>query len=150
MAYSDEHWMRLALLEAREASERGEVPIGAIIVAGDRLIAKGSNLVETLKDATAHAEMLALGAAMQYYQSKYLADCTLYVTVEPCAMCMGAIRWSRIARVVYACSDPKAGYSVLAPRAPHPRCVIEQGLLEDEARDLMQTFFAKRRIERQG
>lgn len=141
----DTFWMRRALTEAQKAFDAGEVPVGAVIVAADQLVATGSNLVEMLRDATAHAEMIALGAAMQHFDTKYLPECTLYVTVEPCVMCMGALRWSRIRRIVFGAPDVKAGYTVLAPLSPHPSCEIVGGVLADEAATLMRDFFAARR-----
>ena len=144
-AEKDEKYMRMAIDEALRALEKREVPIGAIVVAGDRVIGRGHNLVETLMDATAHAEMQAITAAMSTLGGKYLNDCTLYVTVEPCVMCGGALAWSQIGRVVYGAADEKRGYSVFAPQALHPKCVVKSGVLEDECRQLMQSFFAQKR-----
>ena len=141
----DEKYMRMALNEARHALEKEEVPIGAIVVAGGRVIGRGHNLVETLHDATAHAEMQAITAAMSTLGGKYLADCTLYVTVEPCVMCGGALAWSQIGRVVYGAADPKRGYSTYSQRIMHPRTVVVGGVLREECEALMSDFFASLR-----
>ena len=137
--------MRRALQEAQAAYDEGEIPIGAVIVCQDRIIARAHNLTETLNDVTAHAEMQAITMAANELGGKYLTDCTLYVTVEPCAMCAGALGWSQIPRVVYGCHDDKRGYTLLAPNALHPRCVVTAGVLEDECRQLMQQFFKDKR-----
>lgn len=141
-AEQDEKFMRLALNEARLALAKREVPIGAVVVAGDRVIGRGHNLVETLSDATAHAEMQALTAAMSTLGGKYLPECTLYVTVEPCVMCGGALAWSQIGRVVYGASDPKRGYSTFSERIMHPRTEVISGVLQEECEALMSSFFA--------
>ena len=141
----DIKYMRLALDEAHKALERDEVPIGAIIVSKGRVIGRGHNLTEALTDVTAHAEMQAITAAASTLGGKYLTDCTLYVTVEPCAMCAGAIGWSQIPRIVYGCPDDKRGYTLLAPNALHPKCTVTTGILEDECRQLMQQFFKDKR-----
>lgn len=144
----DERFMRMAIAEAEEAGSRGEIPIGAVVTANGRVIARGHNLTETLKDVTAHAEMLAITAAAEYLGGKYLPDCTLYVTVEPCPMCAGALGWSQIGRIVYGCSDSKRGFfSYFAPvRSPiHPKTKITTGILENECRLLMTDFFRKLR-----
>lgn len=141
----DELYMKQALEEAQKALAEGEVPIGCVIVADDRIIGRGHNLTETLQDVTAHAEMQALTAAAQYLGGKYLTDCTLYVTVEPCVMCAGALGWSQIRRVVYGCADPKRGYQVYAPHALHPRCNTTEGVLREACQELMQSFFRSRR-----
>ena len=138
----DEKFMRLALNEARLALAKREVPIGAVVVAGGRVIGRGHNLVETLSDATAHAEMQALTAAMSTLGGKYLPECTLYVTVEPCVMCGGALAWSQIGRVVYGASDPKRGYSTFSERIMHPRAEVISGVLREECEALMSSFFA--------
>lgn len=138
----DEKFMRLALNEARLALAQREVPIGAVVVAGGRVIGRGHNLVETLSDATAHAEMQALTAAMSTLGGKYLPECTLYVTVEPCVMCGGALAWSQIGRVVYGASDPKRGYSTFSERIMHPRTEVISGVLREECEALMSSFFA--------
>ena len=141
----DEMYMRKALVEAQQAFDEGEIPIGAIIVCQDHIIARAHNLTETLCDVTAHAEMQAITAAANELGGKYLTDCTLYVTVEPCTMCAGALGWSQITRVVYGCRDEKRGYSDYAPRALHPKCTVTSGVLEDECRQLMQDFFRQKR-----
>lgn len=141
----DEKFMRMALNEAERALERKEVPIGAIVVAGDRVVGRGHNLVETLGDATAHAEMQAITAAMTTLGGKYLNDCTLYVTVEPCVMCGGALAWAQIGRVVYAAADPKRGYSTFSERIMHPRTEVASGVLQEEAEALMKRFFEQLR-----
>lgn len=137
--------MRKALQEAELAYEEGEIPIGAVIVCQDRVISRAHNLTETLHDVTAHAEMQAITAAANQLGGKYLKDCTLYVTVEPCIMCAGALGWSQMSRVVYGASDEKRGYEKYAPHAMHPKCEITRGVLEEECRSLMQRFFKDKR-----
>ncbi len=137
--------MRKALQEAELAYEEGEIPIGAVIVCRDRVISRAHNLTETLNDVTAHAEMQAITAAANQLGGKYLKDCTLYVTVEPCVMCAGALGWSQMSRVVYGASDEKRGYEKYAPHAMHPKCEITRSVLEEECRTLMQKFFQERR-----
>lgn len=141
-AQKDQKFMRMAIGEAQRALEKGEVPIGAVVVVGDRIIGRGHNLVETLVDATAHAEMQAITAAAQTLGGKYLNQCTLYVTVEPCAMCAGAIAWSQVQRVVYGASDDKRGYSTLSERIMHPKTAVVRGVLKEECEALMLQFFA--------
>ena len=141
----DEKYMRMALNEAERALAKREVPIGAIVVAGDRVIGRGHNLVETLCDATAHAEMQAITAAMSTLGGKYLSDCTLYVTVEPCVMCGGALAWSQIGRVVYGAKDSKRGYSTYSERIMHPKTEVVVGVLKEECEALMSDFFASLR-----
>ena len=141
----DEKYMRMAIAEAERALSKKEVPIGAVVVAGDRIIGRGHNLVETLMDATAHAEMQAITAAMSTLGGKYLNDCTLYVTVEPCVMCGGALAWSQIGRVVYGAADPKRGYSTYSERIMHPRTEVVVGVLKEECEALMQHFFSSLR-----
>lgn len=138
----DEFFMRKALVEAQAAYEQGEVPIGAVVVCGDRIIARAHNLTETLHDVTAHAEMQAITSAANLLGGKYLSECTLYVTVEPCAMCAGAIGWSQLRRIVYGADDPKRGFRLLAPRAMHPKATVVAGVLEPECSKLMKQFFA--------
>ena len=144
-AEKDEKYMRMAIDEALRALEKREVPIGAIVVADDRVIGRGHNLVETLMDATAHAEMQAITAAMSTLGGKYLNDCTLYVTVEPCVMCGGALAWSQIGRVVYGAADDKRGYSTYSERIMHPRTKVVKGVLREECEALMQEFFSSLR-----
>lgn len=138
----DEKYMRLAIEEAERALAKREVPIGAIVVAGDRVIGRGHNLVETLADATAHAEMQAITAAASTLGGKYLQQCTLYVTVEPCVMCAGAIAWSQVGRVVYGAADAKRGYSTISERILHPKTEVVAGVLAERSEELMQQFFA--------
>ena len=135
----------MAIAEAERALSKKEVPIGAVVVTGDRIIGRGHNLVETLMDATAHAEMQAITAAMSTLGGKYLNDCTLYVTVEPCVMCGGALAWSQIGRVVYGAADPKRGYSTYSERIMHPRTEVVIGVLKEECEALMQHFFSSLR-----
>lgn len=142
---TDERFMREALAEAHKALAADEIPIGAVVVANGMVIGRGHNLTETLHDVTAHAEMQAITAAEEYLQGKYLDRCTLYVTVEPCIMCAGAIGWSQCRRVVYGAADPKRGYLTFAPRALHPKCTAIGGVLEEQCRQLMQDFFKKKR-----
>lgn len=137
----DEQFMRQALDEARKALERREVPIGAVVVAGGSVVGRGHNLVETLCDATAHAEMQALTAAASGVGGKYLAQCTLYVTVEPCVMCAGAIAWSQVGRVVWGADDPKRGYRRYSEEIFLPKVVVERGVLAGECEALMTSFF---------
>ena len=141
----DEQFMRRALVEAEAARDEGEIPVGAVVVAGDRIIARAHNLTETLGDVTAHAEMQAITSAANQLGGKYLTDCTLYVTVEPCPMCAGAIGWAQIPRIVYGAPDEKRGYHKFAPNVFHPKATAIGGVLEEECRTLMQEFFKKRR-----
>jgi len=141
----DEQFMRKALYEAQRAAEEGEIPIGAVIVCNDRIISRAHNLTEKLHDVTAHAEMQAITAAADLLGGKYLSDCTLYVTVEPCVMCAGAIGWAQIGRIVYGASDEKRGYQLYAPRALHPKAIVTRGVLEAECRQMMQDFFKQKR-----
>lgn len=141
----DDHLMAKAVAEAQIALEAGEVPIGAVIVCNDRVIARAHNLTETLCDVTAHAEMQAITAAANMLGGKYLTDCTLYVTVEPCPMCAGAIGWAQIKRIVYGARDEKRGFEKYAPGVLHPKSTVTGGVLEEECKDLMQNFFKARR-----
>ena len=137
----DKKFMRMAIDEALRALKEQEVPIGAVVVCGDRVIGRGHNLVETLCDATAHAEMQSITAAAATLGGKYLKGCTLYVTVEPCVMCAGALAWSQIDRVVYGADDPKRGYTTVQGRIFHPKTVVESGVLKEECEALMHDFF---------
>lgn len=137
----DEKFMRQALNEARRAFDEQEIPIGAVVVAGDRIIARGHNQVECLNDATAHAEMLALTSATSALGGKYLPECTLYVTVEPCVMCAGAIAWSQVGRVVWGADDPKRGHRCYSERIFHPKTEVVSGVLREECEALMREFF---------
>jgi tRNA(adenine34) deaminase len=141
----DERYMQRAIDEARQALEKGEIPIGAVIVCKGRIIACAHNLTETLCDVTAHAEIQAITAAANTLGGKYLTDCTLYVTVEPCTMCAGAIGWAQISRIVYGAPDEKRGYHEYAPRALHPKATVTGGVMEEECRQLMQDFFRQKR-----
>ena len=142
---ADERFMRIALGEAQKALEADEIPIGCVIVSQNQIIGRGHNLTETLDDVTAHAEMQAITAATQTVGGKYLPDATLYVTVEPCIMCAGAIGWAQIKRIVYGAPDPKRGYAAFAPHAFHPKASVTAGVLEDECKQLIQEFFRKKR-----
>lgn len=141
----DEKFMKMALAEAEKAEREDEIPIGAVIVAKGRVLAKAHNLTETLCDVTAHAEMQAITSAANTLGGKYLDGCTLYVTVEPCPMCAGALGWSQISRVVYGCPDAKRGYREYAPRALHPKTIVTEGVLCEECKKIMQDFFKKKR-----
>lgn len=142
---TDQEYMQKALIEAKQAFEEGEVPVGAVIVCRDRIIARAHNLTERLTDVTAHAEMQAITAAANALGGKYLTDCTLYVTVEPCVMCAGALAWAQLSRIVYGASDPKRGFSVFAPNALHPRTEVTEGFLAEECANLMKDFFQRKR-----
>lgn len=141
----DQYYMKQALAEARKAAERDEVPVGAVVVCKDRIIARAHNLTETLTDVTAHAEMQAITAAASALGGKYLNECTLYVTVEPCVMCAGAIGWAQTGRLVFGASDEKRGYQRYAPQALHPKTQVSQGVLADECARLMKEFFLNKR-----
>ena len=141
----DLYYMQRALAEAEAAYKEGEIPVGAIVVCRDRIIARAHNLTETLNDVTAHAEMQAITMAANELGGKYLQDCTLYVTVEPCIMCAGAIGWAQLRRIVYGCPDEKWGYHEYAPKAFHPKANVTYGVMEEECRALMQRFFQERR-----
>ena len=145
MTDDDLQFMQMALDEARAAYEEEEIPVGAVVVAGDRVIARAHNQTERLHDVTAHAEMLAFTAAADYLGAKYLADCTLYVTLEPCVMCSGAAGWTQVGRIVYAATDPKRGFLRLGRDMLHPRTVVEQGPLSEECEALIKRFFRERR-----
>ena len=142
---TDERMMALALEEARAAMAQGEIPVGAVVVAGGQVIGRGHNLTETLHDVTAHAEMQAITAAAETLGGKYLTGCTLYVTVEPCVMCAGAIGWSQLGRLVYGASDEKRGFLRFAPKALHPKTEVQGGVLEAECARLMKDFFKEKR-----
>ena len=142
--FDDTYYMKKALQEAEEALEKGEVPVGAIIVVEDRIIARAHNLTELLNDVTAHAEMQAITAASNFLGGKYLLNCTLYVTLEPCQMCAGALYWSQISKIVYAAKDEHRGCGVMGTKL-HPKTIIEGGVLADEASDLLKRFFIEKR-----
>ena len=141
----DIRYMKMALDEAAQAYEQGEVPVGAIVVCQGRVIARAHNLTETLTDVTAHAEMQAITAAANYLGGKYLNECTLYVTVEPCVMCAGALGWAQTKRIVFGAADEKRGFQRFAPHALHPKTEVVSGVMADECAALMKTFFSSRR-----
>lgn len=141
----DERYMRMALQEAHEAYRADEIPVGAVVVCNNRVIARAHNLTEALCDVTAHAEMQVITSAANNMGGKYLTDCTLYVTLEPCVMCAGAIGWAQVSRLVYGASDPRRGFSTHAPQALHPKTQVTSGVLADEAAQLMQDFFKGKR-----
>ena len=142
---TDERFMQLAYMEAQRAYDLGEIPVGCVIVADGQIVGRGHNLTETLQDVTAHAEMQAITAATNNLGGKYLTQCTLYVTLEPCVMCAGAIGWAQVKRLVYGAEDDKRGYSRLAPGALHPKCSVSSGVLAEQCKDLIQNFFKSRR-----
>ena len=142
---SDEHFMKLAYAEAQEALAKDEVPIGAVVVQNGAIIGRGHNLTQTLNDVTAHAEMQAITAASSYLGAKYLNECTLYVTLEPCVMCAGAIAWSQLGTLVYAAEDPKKGYTLLNKNILHSKTKVRTGVMKEECSELLKTFFAKKR-----
>ncbi len=143
--FSDEYFMKEALKEANKAFEEGEIPVGAVVVCKNRIIARAHNQTERLTDVTAHAEMLALTASSHNLGSKFLPDCDLFVTLEPCTMCAGAIFWSRIRRLIYAAPDPKRGFTLLSPNALHPKTEVQSGILAMESAQLLSFFFNKLR-----
>lgn len=143
--YSDEYFMNEAFKEAKKAFDLDEVPVGAIIVAENKIIARGHNLTEQLNDVTAHAEMQAITSAANFIGGKYLNDCTLYVTLEPCIMCAGALHWSHITKIVYGASDDKKGYSKISEPVLHPKTIVIKGVLEDECSKILKEFFQKKR-----
>ena len=144
----DERYMTLALHEAQKAYEQGEIPVGCVIVANGQILGRGHNLTQHLHDVTAHAEMQAITAATETLGGKYLQGCTLYVTVEPCIMCAGAIGWAQVSRLVYGADDPKRGYATFAPKALHPKCTVTTGVLADQCQALMQQFFQEQRTHK--
>ena len=142
---SDEYYMKMALAEAAKAASRDEVPVGAVIVAGGIIIARAHNLTETLNDPTAHAEMQAITAAAAYLGGKYLTGCTIFITLEPCVMCAGALAWSQISTVVYGAHDPKKGYTTTGAAILHPKTEVRTGVLAGECSEMMKKFFRKKR-----
>ena len=142
---TDEYYMQRALEQAQDAAGRDEIPVGAVVVCRDRIIARGHNLTELLNDVTAHAEMQAITAAANHLGGKYLNECTLYVTLEPCVMCAGAIGWAQLGRLVYGASDPKRGYSRYAPQALHPKTHVTSGVLAESCGALVHDFFRHKR-----
>ena len=145
MKQEHDYYMKYALSEAREAFEKGEIPVGVVIVCKDRIIARGHNLTETLNDVTAHAEMQAITSAASLLGGKYLQDCSVYVTVEPCVMCAGALFWSQIGRIVYAAPDPKRGFSATGKNLLHPKTKLVSSILKEDAAKLMEDFFKSKR-----
>ena len=143
--YSDEYFMNEALKEARKAFDADEVPVGAVIVAENKIIARGHNLTEQLNDVTAHAEMQTITSAANYIGGKYLNDCALYVTLEPCLMCAGALQWTHITKIVYGATDDKKGYSKINQPVLHPKTTVTKGILEDECSKLLKDFFKIKR-----
>ncbi len=143
--FDDEYYMREAIKEAEKAFDLDEVPVGAVIVSGERIIARAHNLTEKLNDVTAHAEMQAFTAASEYLGGKFLEDCTLYVTLEPCVMCAGAAFWTRISRLVYGADDEKRGYSLTGSRILHPNTIVCKGILKEECSSILKSFFEKKR-----
>jgi len=143
--FTDEYFMRMALKEASKAFEEDEVPVGAVVVCNNTVVAKAHNMTERLNDTTAHAEMLAITAATENLGSKYLNNCTLYVTLEPCVMCAGATAWAQVGKIVFAAKDPKKGYGRLNPSPLHPKTNIKNGILEEEASLLIKEYFKKKR-----
>ncbi len=143
--FTDEWFMREALKEAKKAFDIGEVPVGAVVVCENKIIGKGHNLTELLNDVTAHAEMQAITAAANFLGAKYLDECTLYVTLEPCNMCAGAIYWAQLQKLVIGTSDPKRGFSILNSKAIHPKTKVIKGVLETESAELLKSFFKKLR-----
>ena len=143
--FTDDYFMEMALSLAEEAADEGEIPVGAVVVSRNRIIAKGRNQTEQLNDVTAHAEILAITAASQYLSSKYLTDCTLYVTLEPCVMCAGALFWAQVGRLVIGAQDPKRGFSHIEQPLLHPKTRIETGVLSDESKALLEKFFKRLR-----
>lgn len=145
MLLNDDYFMRQALKEAQAAFEKDEVPVGVVVVAQQRIIARGHNLTETLNDVTAHAEMQAITSAESFLGGKYLVDCTMYVTLEPCVMCAGALAWSQISKLVYGASDEKRGYSRRGQHILHPKTEVVPGIMEAECASLLKNFFQKKR-----
>ena len=143
--FNDEYFMKQALVEACSAAEEGEVPVGAVIVCNNQIIARAHNQTERLNDPTAHAEMLAITAAVGGLGAKYLTGCSLYVTVEPCVMCAGAIGWSQLSKIVYGATDEKRGFQQYAPKALHPKATVKKGVLENECAEEMRKFFQRKR-----
>lgn len=143
--FDDTYFMRQALAEAQRAFDEDEIPVGAVVVCDNRIVARAHNLTETLNDVTAHAEMQAITAAANTLGGKYLTECTLYVTLEPCPMCAGALGWTQIARIVYGASDEKRGFSRFAPNVIHPKTIVNKGVLAEECAALIKSFFEEKR-----
>lgn len=145
MIFTDEYFMKMAFLEAQKAMERDEVPVGAVVVLNNAIIAKGHNLTQTLNDVTAHAEMQAITAATNHLGAKYLNDCTLYVTLEPCVMCAGAIAWAQLGALVYGASDQKKGFTLIKHNILHPKTLVKGGIMEQECSNILINFFNSKR-----
>lgn len=143
--HSDEHYMREALKEARKAYDAGEIPVGAVVVSQNKIIARAHNQTEQLTDVTAHAEMIAITSASNFLGGKYLTDCTLYVTLEPCMMCIGALYWAQIGKIVFGASDEKRGFGIVKDFKVHPKTIIQKGVLSEESESLLKQFFQKLR-----
>jgi tRNA(adenine34) deaminase len=144
--FSDEYFMGEAIKEAKSAEQEGEIPIGAVVVWKKRIIARSHNMTERLNDVTAHAEMLAITAATNYIGGKYLLDCALYVTIEPCPMCASALSWAQIGKIVFGAHDPKHGYSLISSSLLHPQTLITSGIRKEECAEMISEFFKKRRV----
>jgi len=143
--YTDSYFMKQALKEAQKAFDQGEIPVGAVVVCDNQIIARAHNQTELLNDVTAHAEMIAITAAADNLGNKYLNECTLYITLEPCPMCAGAIGWAQLGKIVYGASDDKRGFMVYGKRMLHPKTKVELGIMENECSQLLKDFFAKKR-----
>ncbi|WP_234445701.1 nucleoside deaminase [Carboxylicivirga marina] len=143
--FSDQYFMKQAFLEAQKAKEKNEVPVGAVVVCNNQIIARAHNLTETLNDVTAHAEMLAITSAAEFLGGKYLSECTLYVTLEPCVMCAGALSWAQVKRIVFGASDEKRGYARCQPSLLHPKTIIESEIMKDECQEIVKDFFRHKR-----
>jgi len=146
--YNDDYFMKLALIEAQKAFEKGEVPVGAVVVSNNRVIAKAHNQTQLLNDVTAHAEIIAITSAATHLGAKYLIDCSLFVTLEPCIMCAGALKWSQISRVIYGADDTQHGFMKYGKALLHPKTKLEFGIMHDECSEILKKFFALRRLEK--
>lgn len=146
MNFSEEYFMKMAYREAEKALEKDEIPVGAVVVMNQMVIGRGHNLTQTLQDVTAHAEMQAITAATNHIGAKYLNDCTLYVTLEPCVMCAGAIAWAQMGSLVYGASDPKKGFTLIEHNILHPKTLVKRGIMEQECSEIIKIFFNKKRI----
>lgn len=146
MNFSEEYFMKMAYREAEKALEKDEIPVGAVVVLNQMVIGRGHNLTQTLQDVTAHAEMQAITAATNHIGAKYLNDCTLYVTLEPCVMCAGAIAWAQMGSLVYGASDPKKGFTLIEHNILHPKTLVKRGIMEQECSEIIKKFFNKKRI----
>ena len=145
MNFSDEYFMKMAFREAEKALEKDEIPVGAVVVLNNMVIGRGYNLTQTLQDVTAHAEMQAITAATNHIGAKYLNDCTLYVTLEPCVMCAGAIAWAQLGSLVYGATDPKKGFTILKHNILHPKTLVKSGVMAQECSEILKQFFNKKR-----